>query len=462
MISASPAFLAANLSLQKKPLYAIVIDGYSKVFANFTGFTTVGAIPIVDWIIEGGIDPLAITVNDLDGGAAIADFVFTVQDRGGAITADFGSFTFEGKKVTLRAGFQGMNDSDFVTLFTGKIDSIDSLNGNTQYMFTCPDIRQELAAVIYSTADDGSRTDSNHPRTLNGNPLNILLAALQVEVGLDPSDIDIAKIAFYRDTIYPGLQMAFTITSPPAAKDFIENELLKPLGAYLWTNNLGQVTVNFYYPLSITPVIDFNPDNLTDIPEAGVADLINQVSTRFDYDESDKPQAELIRQDNQSIDKYGLFGQMVIESRGLRSGLQGNLVAGHTSFLIFARYGFKQLSFGSNSGNSSPVSAFWSTCIVEPGDIVTVTHPQVPDRINGVMGITGQTFVVMDRTWHFFECLVEFKLLYIDLTPFRHFLITPNAEAGYGSAGTTDQGKYMFQSNDSDQYSIGARANTLA
>jgi len=463
MIQANLPFNTLNESLKKKPVYAIVIDGYSKIFAkvfdnaNLPNFSDV---PVVPWIVS--IEDHAITINDLDGGADLADLQFTVQDRDRQITADFATFTFEGKRIQLLVGFDGLDGSNFVPFFTGRIDSIESTNANLEYMFTCPDVRQELTKVIYGTADDGSATDSDHPRTLNGNPIDILLAALQIEVGLDPTDIDIAKLMNYRDSIYAGVQFNFSLTSPPAAKDFIENELLKPLGAYLWSNNLGQITVNFYYPLSIDPVIDFSRDNLTEIPEAGVADLINEVSTRFDYDVDDKPQAELVRQDDQSVEKYGLFGQLVIEARGLRSGLQGNLIAGHTSFLIFARYGFKQLAFGSSSGNSSLISAFWSACLVEPGDISTMTHPQVPDRINGVMGIVGQTFVVMDRIWHWMECLVEFKLLYIDLKPFQRHFITANGEGNYTAVSSDDRSRYMFQANDSDQYSNGAPANTLA
>jgi hypothetical protein len=457
MISASPAFLAANASLQKQPLYAIVIEGYSRIFATFNG-TAGDGTPIVDWIIEGGIEDHVTTINDLEGGSDLADLVVTVQDRGQAITADFATFTFEGKTIRLMAGFAGLNFADFVTLVTGRIDSIASVNANTEYVFTCPDVRQELTRYIYGTADDGSATDSDHPRTLNGNPLDILIAALQVEVGLSPDAIDIAKIAFYRDTIYPGLQFEFSITSPPVAKEFIETELMKPLGAYLWSNSLGQISVNFYYPLSPDPVIDFNRDNLTEIPEAGIADLINEVSTRFDYDVDDKPQANLVRTDDESIAKYGLFGALEIDARGLRSGLQGNLIAGHTAFLIFLRYGFKQLAFGGSADNSSPVSTFWDACLVEPGDIVTVTHPQVPDRLNGVMGITGQTFVVMDRTWHFFECTVEFKLLSFDLIPFHHYLIAANGEGNYSFG----RRQYVFQTNDADQYSNGDAGNTVA
>lgn len=462
MIVASSAFNTANLSLNKKPIYAILIDGYNRIFSTQMS-VNFGGVDSVPWIVS--ITDHAITINDLDGGADLADLVFNVQDRGGAITSDFPSFTFEGKKVSLLAGFPGMSGADFVTLFTGKLDSIESANANSEYVFTCPDVRQELTKVIYGVSDNGLPTDSNNPRTLNGNPLDILIAALINEVGLAASDIDLAKISLYRNTVYAGAQMQFSITSPPGAKDFIENEIMKPLGAYIWPNNLGQVSVNFYYPQNSTPVFDFNENNLIEIPEAGPADLINEVNIRFDYDSSDSPQAEIVRQDASSVSKFGLFGQHIIEAKGLRSGFQGALLGAFTAFLIFLRYGFKQLMFGSSNsgnGNAAPLNAIWSACLVEPGDIVTLTHAQVPDRINGVIGVSGMTFVVMDRTWQFLECLVQFKLLAVDLLPFRQFQIAPNGEASYVSAPGADQNQFMFLSNDTDVYSNSRSGNTLS
>lgn len=470
MISASSAFNAANASLQKKPVYAIEIEGYSRVFCTVDGFTFSG-IAAVPWLVS--IEDHAITINDLDGGADLADLIFNVQDRGAAITSDFPGFVFEGKKVFLRCGFQGMAAADFVTLFVGKIDSIESANANTEYVFTCPDVRQELTRSIYTIADDGLATDSTHARTLNGNPLDILITALQSEIGLTSGDIDLAKITHYRDTIYAGVQFQFEITSPPTAKDFIENELMKPLGAYIWPNNLGQISVNFYFPLSPTPVFDFRhsepadpADNLIEIPEAGPADLINEVSIRYDYDDPQNSfDTEMVRQNPASVAKFGLFGNHIIEAKGLRSGLQGSLLAAFVAFLIFLRYSFKQLNFGSSnsgSGNAAPINALWSACLVEPGDIVTLTHPLVPDRTAGVMGVSGKTFVVMDRTWQFFECLVQLKLLEVDLSPFKQFVITGNGEPNYTSASGSDQANDMFLCSDSDQYSNTAPGNTLA
>jgi hypothetical protein len=55
-----------------------------------------------------------------------------VLDHNHLITADFPNYVFEGKKIRLRAGFPGMLRSEFVTMFTGVIDSVASMDGNTR------------------------------------------------------------------------------------------------------------------------------------------------------------------------------------------------------------------------------------------------------------------------------------------------------------------------------------------
>jgi hypothetical protein len=463
VITAPANFLTANAALVKQPIFLIEIAGYTRAFTNVdTGIA--GQYP---WL--GVMEDHVITINDLDGGADLGQLIFAVQDRGGLITADFPGFVFEGKTLTLKTGLVGMDQADFTLLFTGTISAVDSVNNNTEYAFTTDDPRQELAGVIYTLSDDGvTPTDSSHAHTVNAHPLDILLDILENQLGIDPTLVDVAKFTTYRDTIYGGAQFTFNITSAPAAKDFIENELMKPLGGYLRVNNLGQITADFFYPIVTTPAMALNVDNLLEAPEAGQAPLINQVSVRFDYDDNDKNLAEDVEQDAASIAKYGtLYGQQIIESRGLRSGLGGTFLAALVARLIFLRYGDKQLTFDANGGSgSSQASAngallLWNTCVLEPGDFVTVTHPQVPDRTLGVMGITGQTFVVMDRTWKFSDCTVLLKLLAVDIAIFHPYLITSNSEGSYTAVSGTDQTTFMFQANDSDEYSTGAPANTL-
>jgi len=58
--------------------------------------------------------------------------------------------------------------------------------------YSCPDVRTELTETIY-TVGRRQFTDSNHPRTLLGHPLDILRSAGETEVGLAVSDVDVAK-----------------------------------------------------------------------------------------------------------------------------------------------------------------------------------------------------------------------------------------------------------------------------
>jgi hypothetical protein len=466
MITATSPYQLAEVSMQQEPVFLIQIQGYSRTFSNkltdALGNTITAAVGSDPWLVS--IDDLAITVSDLEGGAELADLVFHVQDRGQAITADLATFTFEGKTVTLLQGYPSLALVDYVTLFTGKIDSVSSDNENNEYQFTCPDIRTELSKVVFGTGESGKPTDQNNPRTVVGHPLDILLLVLETEVGLSPTDVDVTTITTYRDGLYSGVEFSFYITSPPAAKEFIENELLKPLGAFLWTNNLGQVTVTFFYPLSTMTVFDFDIDNMTEIPIAEQADLINEVSVRYDADTSDKFQRELVRAYSPSVSLYGLYGQHIIESKGLKSAFQGTYIAALVAYLIFLRYGMKNLMFGdgNNSSGGGPVSAIWAAARLEPGDLVTVTEPHVPNRTAGTLGIVGETFIVLDRTWQFMEATVQLKLLSIDLSKFKQYLITSNAEPAYTSASAGHKTTYMYQCNNSDQYSNGDPGNTLA
>jgi hypothetical protein len=420
---------------------------------------------MVDWLIS--IEDLLTTVNDLDGGSDLADLIFTVNDRGGAITADFPTFVFEGKTVQLLVGYDGLAFTDYVPLFTGRIDSVESSNSNNDYVFTCPDASADLSQNIYALGDDGFATSSTHPRTLNGHPLDILLSAL-AECGYMSSEIDVALITTYRDNIYSGFQMQFNLESSPVAKDFIESELLKPLGAYRKTNNLGQITVEFPYPPTATPVFNFNPTNLLTIPAAGQADLINQVVTRMDATSASTStngfSLESVDSDFPSINKYGLYGQQIIESTGMRSGLNGVGIARMTAFMLFLRYGNKALCHGDNGKNSpsDPINTIWQAALVEPGDYVTLTHPQVPDRAAGVIGVTAKAYVVMDRTWQFFQGNVQYKMIEIDLSKFRQSVITGNTEASYTVASLLDRANDMFLCDEADQYSNGDPANTLS
>ena len=473
MISASSAYQTDNAALAKQPIILISIAGYSRVFTNYA----TGVSGQYDWIESIEDVSVSVSGSELDGGADQTQFVFTVQDNGQSVTADMPGFVFEGKQITLKAGYPGMLQTDFVTLFTGYVDHIDVANFGQSYVFNCVDNKELLNEVVYQTGDDGQPTDSSHPHTINAHPLDILLDILENQVGISPTLIDVAGIQNYRDNVFGGLNFTFILTSAPTAKDFIEQELLKPLGGYLWTNNLGQFRVVFFYKLSNVPVQTLTAADTVEIPDATQADLINVVTVRFDKggasvsastastDNSDKFMAEDTEQYGPSVTKYGQFGQQIIESQGMRSSFQGYSQAKLISRWIFLRYGLKTQQI-------TDMHFLWSACLLEPGDIVGITNAYLPDRTAGTVGVTGKLFEVQDRTWSFSDFTVKLTLLDASYlaeawggggggTPTGPALIAPAGEADYTLASSTDKNKYMFMCNNSDQYSNADPAREL-
>lgn len=625
MIQVPGNFLTANASpaddvtkISKLAIYRLEIESYGRIFVSIpiigNGTDLELAEPLAtgefNWIAD--MENLAISVSDLDGGANLGTLSVTVQDWMGKITADLPGSLLEGKKVTLTTGFPGMSRADYATLFTGVVDTIVGTNNNLEYIFNCVDTSQVLQKVIFPVGDSGRATDSANTRTLNGHPLDILVDVLMNEVGLDATQINLAKIYGYRDGTYAGMQMTFEIDSPPVAKDFIENEILKPLGGYRWTNSRGQFDVNFFYPTSIipvfsgaligafadgtgalvakpflianggsfkvpagatqlqmgvndhfftdnggswsvsvngaspvtvngtakpysvsgglnsaypftdtgatsptvvavtagttisivrlsglvdlhagttlfdgigdptehgaglrpgdnaspqvifkTPVMNLTIDNTLEVPLAEQADLVNVVLFRFDKDSQGNFLTQPLSKYQKSIDRFGevgagqLYGEQIIESEGMRAGLQGIFLAKFVSRLIFLRYGLKNLQY-------EGVPHLWTACVLEPGDIVSVTNRFVPDRQAGVMGITNKLMEVMDREWNFHEGTVTLKLLDASyLSSFGGALITPDAQADFTAATADEKKKYMFLCNNSDKYSDGTAAQLL-
>jgi len=457
MIVTTAPFAAKNLRLVKQPVHIITISGYARVFVN----RSTGVTGQYDWLTEDGIDDLTITVSDLDGAATLSDLVFHVQDKGGAITADFPTFTFEGKKVILRTGFNGMNQADFATLFVGLITDVSAENGNQDYAFTCTDIRQELKRVIYTVGDDGvTKIDSTHPRNLNGNPFDILIAIFQNELGLDNSAFDLVGVQDLRDNVYSGIQFVATLTSSPVADEFITNELMKPLGCYLWPNANGRICVKSFYPsINATPFL-IAESSIIGIPLAEQAPLINQVITRFDYSvDGGDPKAEVVSQYSKSTTLYGLYSDPhIIESKLMRSSFQGFYLSGLTSYMIFLRYGMKSLMLGGNSIFTS----LWTSAMLEPGDQVLVSHSILPDRKNGIIGTTNQLMEVLDRTYHFRSATVDLRLL--DLSSIAGLVfaeIAPTGEPAFRIASSADKKTYMFMCADNDLYSDTTPGNLL-
>jgi hypothetical protein len=363
----------------------------------------------------------------------------------------------------VKVGFAGLAQADFMTVFTGYVDTVASDNGNLEYIFNCNDISAKLSQPIYLNGDSGKPVDSSNPKTLNAHPLDLLLDILGVKVGLPGANYDTAKITAYRDGPFSGVQFNFRLTQSVVAADFIKEQLLKPLGGYLWVNSAGVITVNFFYPLAASvAVATLGPGTWTEIPGAQQVDMVNAIQWQFDKDDgASGASGDYLANDTElyqpSITKYGQYGELTIPADGLRSGLQGYFTARLSSRMIFLRYGLKGLKFEDDTAD-----AIWQTCRVEPGDIVAVTHPNVPNREAGTVGVTNRLFEVLDRKFNFTEGLMTFVMIDANfLTTFGTYKITPNGKADFTLASAPDKLAYMFLCNDTDTYSDATAAHPL-
>src|SRR5579862_4127959 len=123
MISATTNFQNALAAYRSGPLIKyITIAGYSRSFTDNLEFALAQGGGCVPWLVS--IDDFSTSVNDMDGGADVGSLSFTVQDRNEAITGDFPNFVFEGARITVQLGFEGLALADFITVFAGYVDTV--------------------------------------------------------------------------------------------------------------------------------------------------------------------------------------------------------------------------------------------------------------------------------------------------------------------------------------------------
>lgn len=446
-IGQSFSFLNANTPV-KGIRYRFDIEGYG-VLTNYQGDES----PPVDgtpWIVE--IEPFRKSINDLEGNATMGDLVVIVLDKDRAVTADFPGFLFEGKPVILKVGLDGLHPDDYETLFAGFVDRVETGEKALSWRIVCKDRGILLRKTVYLTGDDGQPISSEHPRTVAGHPLDILLEVLETEVALDLSFIDYNSIFGYRDNVFPGMRFEFSLTNAVEAKQFIEQELLRPLGGWLHMLRTGLLAVRFFQALTRDVVHALDEHNVVSIPELEQLELINALSHRYDLD-TDTPH-ETVTKDAASVTKYGLESLNVIDSAGMRAAAGAATISRTVAGFLFQRYADKAPKI--------TLLTFWTAVFVETGEFVTLSHPLLPDRETGAMGLSG-TFEVIARTWYFKEGRVELVLIGTDLC-IQYHIHPGDASQTWTFATQAERDRYMFIADDvTGNYCVtSVPGNTLA
>ena len=436
------------------------------------------------------------SIRQLEGQSSIGALELEAIDGSGYLTALVSGGKLEGRKVTLQVGYPGMASSDFITLATQEIESIAALPDLTGYVLACRDLKRSAKTKIFTRADDGYATSSDHPRTLVVNPMDAALIVFQNELGLgqvpalppsswklyDPTQwdatntanptlirpnpaLDVDQFLFYRHGIFSGYLFEFTFRQPVEAKQFLEYELFRALGGYLLVLPDGRLSPHFFLPpYSLTGLFSFNERNLIALPTLERHPLINQVTYRMDYDGSNF-QTELLFLDATSLQQYGLAGQHTIESKGLKLARGGASLAALTATRIFRRYGGIAPLSGAPQGGAVTltVTSQYMTLTVEVGDYVFLSHPLLPNFKTGRRSVTNQICEVIDKQPNYAEGTMAYRLLDVGWVASKKLpRIAPEGTPAWPSATAAQRDRYMFLCADaSKQYSDGTEGKTI-
>ncbi len=436
------------------------------------------------------------TIQQLQGQSSIGALEIDVVDTGGFMTALASGGKLVGRRLTLSVGYPGMNSSDFVTIATQEIEGVEVLASGGGLRLDCQDLNRYAKSQIFVVGDDGSAVSKQHPRNLLANPMDIMLSVLQNELGLgqasllepsawklyDPAQwdstfttnptlinpnpyVDVDQVLFYRNSIFAGYLFDFEFTQPVEAKQFLEFEIFHPLGGYAVILADGRMSPRFSVPpYSLAGLASLNDRNLTALPGLKPNPLINQVTFRMDYDGS-KFQTELLFLSAPSLQQFGLAGENIIESKGMKLERGGASLASITANRIFQRYGGINPVSGSPRGGAPTVSVTsqFMNLTIEAGDFVYFSHPVLPNLETGTRGIYNRIMEVVDKQPNYTRGNMAYQLLDTGWMGSKVLSrIAPQGTPAWSGASSAQRERYMFLSQEATgTYSDGTAGKTV-
>lgn len=515
MQSSNSSFDLKNDARVKSPVYLAAFDGITERFA--TGDVQSPAAQTKPWLLAPSGH--SARIEPLRGRADLGDLQLTILDKDGALTALFQQKIMLEREVTLFGGYSGLDESDYLVLFRGRVAGLRLTQEGGAYTLDCVDLRRtekkeiftnlaetdtaetfdenstelvvldasafdasgfvkvgsELLAYANHSADRfsgltrqaenfgemqdrsaGARVTQVTP--LEGNPVDLALEILTSTgagtngpydvlpssqgLGVPASLVDTASFELVRDRWVWGTFRFYFLRSTEA-KRFLEAEIYQLINAYPVITGEGKIALKAYAPpLLIDPQIVLDESCVLGLPawSAGFEGLVNRVEIAFDHDPvEDEFLSSLVLEDEDSIASFGRTVTLKIESRGLRSNLNG-------LFMTRVRAGRMLQRFSVPPARVN-VETFFSKRLVEGGDRIKLTHSMLPDLETGARGLTEEIFEVVERKTDFKRGRMQFRLMGTPYTVAgatrRYAVVGPNSLPDYGSA-TDDEQRYGF------------------
>jgi hypothetical protein len=335
---------------------------------------------------------IGATVRPDEGTSSIAGVTCSMLDHKQRFTrlmAD--DRVLKNKTARLKGGFRNIDEADFVTFFTGKVEDIRLPGNEIPYLLLLHDPGALANRKLWIAASQAN------PVTVGpAHPMDIAVTALTdpdpTGVGIDEANVDIAAFEAIRDAT-PGVTMTFTITEPLDVKAFLEREIYRPMSAYPFTRGDGKLSIRRFDASHLSAVAgDLDKTNIIGTPklDKNFGTLRNAVSYRIDWnaDTADFETTLGPYTDQDSIDKYGEKPE-VIESKGFRSGAATTAFIETSAAARLQRY--------KDGAELITCKAFLQKNLFEVGDIVRFSSDQIPNYRTHVRGVKNRLMEIVNR-----------------------------------------------------------------
>lgn len=332
---------------------------------------------------------------------------------------------------------------------------MDTVTGTTAKTVTSPILEaQDMSLLVvrcYVTPGSGATTGIIDEITFN--------ASAPTGLGLSTAVLDETQMAAERDAWHPSDSVRVVVIEPRNAKDYLSREFLRIFQAFVLAGGDGLIGMKFHTPAmpatSATQVTANHVLNLSSW-ERLYRDHLNKFRFYGDYDPDDAEYDSTLYETDLSEDttdrtNTGETIEYRAESEILRSGLNGAEISAELAGRMRIRY----LKTPAEVVLDVPMT-FVET---EVGDVIALTHPELPDLRAGTRGITDRLMTVVSVSPLIEQGLMRLTLLDTNLS--RYGVVAPAGQADYTSATTLQQDSFAFASDTDPDMSNGDEAYYL-
>jgi len=348
-----------------------------------------------------------------------------------------------------------------------------------------------------SYLDNGYPVSDTNPRFMAGNPIDMVMAIMQNEMGVGQSTppllvvntgggsgtgqtgfginpswtfydgatglinpntyLGVTELIALRDEDFANDIFEFEITSTQTGKAFVESQLMKLCGLYFVARADGKLIPKTMKQPNNPTTVTISDRQIIGIPNVARWPVINMVQFQLPPTADDDEDVFITFAQQTSLNTYKAPYVHSISTEGLRLGRGGFARMFLLANRIFNRHAFATPEY--------TFTTYLKNMVLELGDFITLSHTKLVDLVAGTLGVTSVLCEVTERIPDYSKGQITFKCIDTRFISKSNgaFEIALLADAipNYPLASAPQKAQYMFISDNNGEYTGAVPANEI-